>query len=79
VADDFRHARPSIADTSHMAENFEMAGDLTQAHRWMAMGISRLELATESERPAAWEVEDLFRVRQRLRQALGFPPDDLDR
>jgi hypothetical protein len=79
VADDFRRARPSIADMSHMAENFEMAGDLTQAHRWVAMAVSRLEMAAESESPAEWEVEDLFKARHRLREALGFPPDDLDR
>lgn len=79
VADDFRRSGPRIADMVDMAENFEMAGDLQQAHRWVSMGVSRLELASESEMPADWQVEDLFRARRRLREALGFPPDDLDR
>src|SRR5215212_4572096 len=44
VADEVRRSRPSIADISSMAENFDMKGDLRQAHQWAEMGVNRLEL-----------------------------------
>ncbi|MGY2082378.1 hypothetical protein [Blastococcus sp. SYSU DS0539] len=61
-----------------MAETYEMAGDLKQAHRWVAMGMSRLQLTPESDEPYDYEVEMLLDARSRVREALGFPPDELD-
>jgi hypothetical protein len=43
VTDDLRRPRPHIGDIAGMAEVFERVGDLKQAHRWAAMGVSRLE------------------------------------
>ena len=78
VADDLRRSDPRIVDIAHMAEVFELHGDLKQAHRWVAMGVTRLDLAAGSELPEDYEVEVLLNARRRVRQALGFPPDDLD-
>lgn len=78
VADDFRRSGPRIVDMTDMAETFEMAGDLKQAHRWVAMAMSRLDLASESDEPDDYEAEGLLAARSRIREALGFPPDDLD-
>jgi hypothetical protein len=76
VADGVRRSAPRLVDMVAMAENFEMTGHLQHAHRWVAMAVSRMELA--SEEPELHEVETLFSARRRIRAALGFPPDDLD-
>jgi hypothetical protein len=78
VAEDLRRSRPGIADVAAMAEVFEIAGDLQQAHRWVAMGVNRVELAGEGEPAEDFEVMLLLITRRRVRRALGFPPDDLD-
>jgi hypothetical protein len=79
VADDLRRSRPRIIDVAFMAENFELVGDLEQAHRWAAMGVSRLELSTEADRVEDdYEIITLLNARRRIRQSLGFPPDELD-
>jgi tetratricopeptide (TPR) repeat protein len=78
VADDLRRSSPRIGDFASMAEVFEMAGDLKEGHRWVAMGINRLDLSSGSEFPEEYEVDVLLNVRRRIRRALGFPPDELD-
>jgi tetratricopeptide (TPR) repeat protein len=78
VAEDLRRSRPRIVDIAGMAEVFELVGDLQQAHRWIAMGISRLELVGEADPLEDVDVELLLNARRRVRQSLGFPPDDLD-
>jgi hypothetical protein len=78
VADDLRRSRPRIIDVAVMAENFELAGDLEQAHRWVGMGVSRLDLSDAVETAEDYELEYVLNARQRIRQALGFPPDELD-
>jgi hypothetical protein len=78
VADDLRRSRPRIVDIASMAEVLEVAGDLEQAHRWVAMGVSRLDVTADTDWPEDYEVEVLLDVRRRVRQALGFPPDELD-
>ena len=75
VAEELRRSRPSISDLAAMAENFEIAGDLTQAHRWVAMGVARLDLADDETMDH--EVEMLLATRRRIRSALGYPPDEL--
>jgi len=75
VAEEVRRSRPPFADIAAMAENFEIAGDLLQAQRWVDMGVARWDLDEEAEDS---EVEMLLATRRRVRQALGFPPDELD-
>lgn len=79
VAEDLRRSHPRIVDFATMAENFELAGDLEQAHRWVNMGLNRLDLGSATDRdPEDYEIIELLDVRRRIRGALGFPPDDLD-
>jgi hypothetical protein len=79
VADDLRRARPRIIDFAAMAETFELVGDLQQAHRWAAMGVNRLDLtATVDAADDDYEIVTLLDTRRRIREALGFPPDELD-
>jgi predicted MarR family transcription regulator len=78
VADDLRRSRPRVIDIGSMAEVFELAGDLQQAHRWTAMGLSRLELVTDEDELEEFDVEQLLRTRRRIREALGYPPDEHD-
>ena len=75
VADAFRRSRPRLEDVADMASTFEMAGDLQQAHRWVEMGVSRLDLADEAD---DYAVIQLRNVRRLVRRQLGFPPDELD-
>jgi hypothetical protein len=42
------------------------------------MGISRLELVGELDPLEDVDVELLLDTRRRVRQALGFPPDDFE-
>jgi hypothetical protein len=76
VADEVRRSRPPISDVATMAENFEEVGDLEQAHRWVVMGVNRIELDDDAD---DHEIEYLLNARQRIRRALGFPSDELDR
>jgi tetratricopeptide (TPR) repeat protein len=78
VADDLRRSRPRIVDVAAMAETFALVGDLEQAHRWAAMGVTRLELSAATDTADDYEIVVLLNVRRRIRQALGFPPDELD-
>ena len=79
VADEFRHSRPPISDVTAMAENFEEAGDLDQAHRWVVMGVNRLDLDDGTEPANDFDTDYLLSARLRIRRAIGFPPDELDR
>lgn len=78
VAEDLRRSGPHIVDIATMAETFELVGDLAEAHRWAAMGVSRLELDAGTDLVDDFDVTVLLNTRRRIRQALGFPPDDLD-
>jgi tetratricopeptide (TPR) repeat protein len=78
VAEELRRSGPRIVDIAGMAEVFELVGDLQQAHRWVAMGMSRLDVVGEADPLEDADVELLFDTRRRVRQALGFPPDEPD-
>lgn len=78
VADDLRHARPTMTDCASMAENFDLAGDLRQAHRWAEMGVNQLQLGSPDDADDDAGVIVLLNVRSSIRRQLGFPPDDLD-
>ncbi|MEI4273385.1 hypothetical protein TEK04_16815 [Klenkia sp. LSe6-5] len=74
VAEDFRRSRPAPAECAAMAEVFEVGGDLEQAARWTAIGLTRLELTVDDELDD-WEAEYLLRTRARVRAAQGLPLD----
>jgi hypothetical protein len=42
------------------------------------MGVNRLDLDGAADTDVDYEVVYLLDVRRRIRQALGFPPDELD-
>jgi hypothetical protein len=76
VADQLRRSHPRLVDFADMAENYALAGDMVQAHRWAEMGVNRVDF--DAVEPSDYEVVQLLRARRRSRQALGFPPDELD-
>lgn len=79
VADEVRRSSPGIADIAMVAETFEMAGDLREANRWVGIGLNRVDLDTELD--AIDDDSDLIillNVRRRVREQLGFPPDEID-
>ncbi|MGY1601616.1 tetratricopeptide repeat protein [Geodermatophilus sp. SYSU D00815] len=80
LADQLRRERPEDPDVyTFMVENFEQAGDLRQAHRWAELGAGLLEsAAAEGLLADERSTELLLRSRRRVREALGFPPDELD-
>jgi hypothetical protein len=77
LADVIRREAPADTDVYLvMGENYALAGDLTQAHRWLTMGAERLE---RTDRPISGiGVFHLLRARRRVRDSLGLPVDDLD-
>jgi tetratricopeptide (TPR) repeat protein len=77
LADEIRRSAPADTDVYLvMGENYALAGDLTQAHRWLTMGAERLE---RTDRPInGIGVFHLLRARRRVRDSLGLPADDLD-
>jgi hypothetical protein len=77
LADEVRRSRPALGVLADMAENFDLVGDLQEAHRWAAMGVSRLDLDSVAD-TEDHEVITLLNVRRHVRQALGFPPDEWD-
>jgi hypothetical protein len=77
VAAEIRRSRPGLGEVGVVAETFELAGDLREATRWVAMGLDRLDLDADFEDDL--DAALLLDVRRRVRQAVGFPPDELDR
>ena len=81
LADEIRR---SASEAPHvyvfMAENHEMAGDLRQALRWLTIGLRHVDVPDEESDPEQMDFQSfyLLRSRRRVRQALGFPPDELD-
>jgi hypothetical protein len=78
VADELRRSRPTIADCASMAENFDLFGDLRQAHRWAEMGVNQLQLDDPQDADDDAGIIVLLNVRRSVRGKLGFPPDELD-
>jgi predicted Zn-dependent protease len=80
VADEVRRSGPAdVAVYEIIAENYELAGDLKQAHRWLELGAARLD-RIDDQVPigSADDAVALLSARRRVRQALGFPLDELD-
>lgn len=81
LGDEVRRAAPTDPDVYvFMGENYELAGDLRQALRWLNLGVRTLELPDPGGvRPSgAYAGFVLLRARRRVREALGLPLDDLD-
>ncbi len=79
LADEIRRSGPDDPDVHEfVAENYELAGDFPQALRWYAMGLSRMERQAGADAADDWHWARLVIGRRRVRQALGYPPDDLD-
>jgi tetratricopeptide (TPR) repeat protein len=77
LADVIRRSAPTDTDVYLiMGENYALAGDLRQAHRWLTMGAERLERTDQSI--SGIGVFHLLRARRRVRDGLGLPADDLD-
>lgn len=80
VVDELRRSRPVSGDVYlFVGEVYEGVGDLDQANRWFTTGVMRLLRREDDARPARdAELMILMAARARVREALGFPADDLD-
>jgi predicted Zn-dependent protease len=88
LADDVRRSKPADPQVYEMiGEDYELAGDLPEANRWLNLGLRRYVAALEAEDGDADEalLDDvltdavvLLSARRRVRHALGFPPDEFD-
>ncbi|TQN42134.1 hypothetical protein FHU33_1528 [Blastococcus colisei] len=81
LSDEVRRTAPADLDVYvFMSENHELAGDLQQAYRWLNMGVRQLELPDRVDVHPSNDYAELvlLRARRRMRESLGFPPDDVD-
>jgi tetratricopeptide (TPR) repeat protein len=81
LAEEVRRSRPTDADVyALIGEDYEAVGDLVEANRWMNLGLRRLTDGIEDpdEAPPDVVAALLLTARRRVRQALGFPPDEFD-
>ena len=81
LAEEVRRSGPADVDVyALIGEDYEVVGDLVEANRWMNLGLRRLIDALEDpDGPPPDFVAALFlTARRRVRQALGFPPDEFD-
>jgi hypothetical protein len=62
-----------------IGENYELAGDLREAHRWMTMGLMRMEgqIGTRGDGAATYAAA-LAQSRYRVRRELDLPLDEGD-
>jgi len=82
LAEEVRRSRPRDVDVyALIGEDYEAAGDLVEANRWMNLGLRRLlqDLEEPDEASPDVVVALILTARRRVRQALGFPPDEFDR
>jgi tetratricopeptide (TPR) repeat protein len=80
IADELRRERPADGDVYlFLGENYELAGDLREAHRWLTMGARRAfnEIEDGDDR-AAEDAAGLLMVRLRVRRGLDLPLDEYD-
>ncbi|GAA1961208.1 SEC-C metal-binding domain-containing protein [Amycolatopsis minnesotensis] len=79
--DALKQERPaSILAYSLVGEMLEERGETKEALAWFTMAVARLtdEDLTEPGAARYWEGREALRGRLRIRQAMGFPPDELD-
>jgi predicted Zn-dependent protease len=80
VAEDLRRERPIDGDVYlFIGENYELAGDLRAAHRWLTMGVQRtMNDVEDGDVAAARDAAGLVMARLRVRRALDLPLDEYD-
>lgn len=81
LAEEVRRSGPADVDVYLLiAEDYEAIGDLVQANRWMNLGLRRLvdELEDPDGPPPDFVAAVFLTARRRVREALGFPPDEFD-
>lgn len=80
LADELRRERPIDADVYLViGQNYELAGGLREAHRWLTMGVRRtMDDARDGDAAAAEDAAGLMAARLRVRHALDLPLDDYD-
>ena len=63
-----------------IGEDYQIAGDLAEANRWLNLGLHRLLAAASdgAEGLSGFQPALLLGSRRRVRQELGFPPDEFD-
>lgn len=79
---ELRRERPPLAVCNAAGELHEMAGELDEALRWFDLAVSLLsqDELDALRGPEGWFTETamVVRGRQRVREALGLPPDAMD-
>ncbi|MDP9460025.1 MAG: hypothetical protein M3Q22_07170 [Actinomycetota bacterium] len=80
LADELRRERPIDGDVYRfIGDNYEAAGDLRRAHRWLTMGAQRtLNEVADGDDVAAEDAPGVLMTRLRVRHALGLRLDDYD-
>lgn len=82
LAEEVRRSAPADPGAYAMiGETYEKAGDLREAHRWLNLGLQRLDgrAADEGRTGQGLDLILLAIVRRRIRRALGLPADAVDR
>lgn len=79
LAEEVRRSRPADPDVYvSIAGDYETAGDLKEANRWMNLGLRRLIAEAENGELEGLQALILLSMRRRIRRALGFLPDEFD-
>lgn len=81
LAEEVRRSGPADVDVYVLiGEDYEAIGDLVEANRWMNLGLRHLiDQIEDPDGPPPDVVAALFlTARRRVRDALGFPPDEFD-
>lgn len=81
LAEEIRRSAPEdLGVYAMVGETYEKLGDLDEAHRWLNLGMHRLNGAGVSGADdRAIDLILLTIVRRRIRRALGLPADEADR
>ena len=76
LAEELRRSRPDNPDAYlFVGEAYEEAGDLGASLRWFTSGMLK---AMKDEAVDEVDVVLLMRARRRVREGMGFPPDEYD-
>lgn len=84
LAGQLRRERPSDVDVYLLlGEDYEVHGDLREAHRWLTLGVRRalddvIDGDDASEDQVLRQAAHLLVSRGRVRRALGMPTDEWD-
>ena len=84
LAGQVRRERPADVDVYLLlGEDYEVHGDLREAHRWLTLGVRRAlddveDVDDASEGPVVRQAAHLLVARRRVRRQLDMPPDEWD-